>query len=338
MSAPDPYSAAFEGAIVADRSPRGIIAVAGKDRQTLLHNLLTNDIAALQPGEGCYAAYLTPQGRLITDMRVAVLRERVLVEVEPAVNDDLLERFDRSIFAEEVRLEDLSALTVVRFAGPAASRVLESAVSGLLGDSRARVTELLSLPEYGNVEWPSGGISIVAVRDDSLGLPGFDLILPHDLGDRIGSRAESFGAGRAGEAILEVLRIEAGRPRFLVDMDRETIPLEAGIESRAISMTKGCYPGQEVIVRVLHRGHGRVARRLVGLVLDGDIVPARAGAIVREGQRVGAVTSAVRSPGMGKPIALGYVRREESEPGTAVTIEAGSAWLPAVVVALPFRR
>ena len=115
-------------------------------------------------------------------------------------------------------------------------------------------------------------------------------------------------------------------------MDEETIPLEAGIEPRAISLTKGCYVGQEVIIRVLHRGHGRVARKLVGLLLDGSDAPA-AGAVIRAADReIGAVTSGTFSPSLQQPIALGYVHRDFVAPATAVTVGG----VPAVVTALPF--
>jgi folate-binding protein YgfZ len=139
------------------------------------------------------------------------------------------------------------------------------------------------------------------------------------------------------EATQEILRVEAGRPAFHVDMDEQTIPLEAGLESRAISMTKGCYIGQEVIVRVLHRGHGRIGRKLVGLVLDGS-TPAAPGDRIEAGEREGVVTSAVVSPRVGGPIALGYVHRETAVAGNAVTISHQGALLPARVVDLPFRR
>src|SRR5204863_3141881 len=120
-------------------------------------------------------------------------------------------------------------------------------------------------------------------------------------------------------ATTEALRIEAGIPKFHRDMDEETIPLEAGIESRAISFTKGCYVGQEVIVRVLHRGHGRIARRLVGLTLEGDDVPQPGTKVQAAGREVGWMTSGVISPALHCPIALAYVQRDFIEPGTRVT-------------------
>jgi folate-binding protein YgfZ len=338
MSSPDPYEAALDRAIIVDRSPRGIVAVTGRDRQILLHNLLTNDIASLGPGTGCYAALLTPQGRMISDMRVVALGDRVLVDVEPAAKDDLLRRLDQSIFSEDVRLADRSALAVVRIAGPEAPRILPSLARSLGLDVRTSDAELSAMEEYAAFEWGGNGDPVVVVRDDSLGLTGFDLVLPPEVGDQLMLEAQSQGVMRAGDETVETLRVEAGRPRFLVDMDRDTIPLEAGIESRAISMTKGCYPGQEVIVRVLHRGHGRVARRLVGVVIESESVPAHGDAIVRGEQRVGTITSAVRSPAVGKPIGLGYVRRDDSGPGTTVAVISEGEPLPARVVVLPFRR
>src|SRR5262249_13990345 len=134
------------------------------------------------------------------------------------------------------------------------------------------------------------------------------------------------------EASAEAIRIESGTPRFHRDMDEETIPLEAGIESRAISFTKGCYVGQEIVIRVLHRGHGRVARRLVGLRLDGTGVPA-AGSVVRSGDReIGHLTSAAWSPALNRAIALAYLHRDFVEPGTTATVGDRAA----EVVALPF--
>jgi folate-binding protein YgfZ len=134
------------------------------------------------------------------------------------------------------------------------------------------------------------------------------------------------------EETANAIRIESGMPKFHRDMDEDTIPLEAGIESRAISMTKGCYVGQEVIIRVLHRGHGRVARRLVGLVFD-QASPLARGAIVKSGARdTGKITSAVHSPSLGRPIALAYVQRDFAAPGTVLSVDGALA----TVTALPF--
>src|SRR5262249_43362818 len=144
----------------------------------------------------------------------------------------------------------------------------------------------------------------------------------------------SEGAERLESVTDETLRIEGGIPAFHRDMDEETIPLEAGIESRAISFTKGCYVGQEVVIRVLHRGHGRVARRLVGLTFDGDHAPAPGTAITSGDREVGRVTSSAVSPALHTPIALAYLHRDFVEPGTRLAAEGASA----IVTALPFVR
>ena len=164
------------------------------------------------------------------------------------------------------------------------------------------------------------------------GEPGFDVYVERERAGWLKAQLVSAGAQEADEETADVLRVEAGVPAFHRDMDEETIPLEAGIESRAISMTKGCYVGQEVIIRVLHRGHGRVAKKLVGLVLDGDAAPAP-GAIVKSGDRAaGEITSAVRSPALGRPIALAYVQRDFVAPGTVLSVDGAQA----TVTALPF--
>ena len=142
------------------------------------------------------------------------------------------------------------------------------------------------------------------------------------------------GAVEIDPQTAEALRIEAGVPLFHRDMDEETIPLEAGIEGRAISFTKGCYVGQEVVIRVLHRGHGRVARKLVGIAITGPQAPP-AGARIRSGDReIGEVTSSAVSPALQHPIALGYVHRDFVEPGTTITVDG----MDGTVSALPFVR
>jgi folate-binding protein YgfZ len=176
---------------------------------------------------------------------------------------------------------------------------------------------------------------VIASRD--FGWRGYDLLFPTGLTPRVIDAAQLAGLQEISPARADILRIEAGRPRFGIDMTADTIPLEAGIEDRAISMTKGCYVGQEVIVRVLHRGHGRVARRLVGLRAEGSDALAAGSAIRSDGRAIGAVTSAAVSPEFGS-IALGYVQRDFTQPDTRVEVGGDEAHTAATVVALPFRR
>jgi folate-binding protein YgfZ len=194
--------------------------------------------------------------------------------------------------------------------------------------------DLERLPVLSNRAIAWNGQPVTIVRRDDLGEIGFDLWIAAENGDVLSRAILAAGATLAGPEVTEVRRVEAGRPAFGRDMNEETIPLEAGIEDRAISRTKGCYVGQEVIIRVLDRGHGRVARRLVGLTCEAGADPPAIGAPISVGDRaVGSTTSAVWSPSLERPIALGYVHRDFVAPGTSVTIGTGA---PATVTALPF--
>jgi folate-binding protein YgfZ len=178
-----------------------------------------------------------------------------------------------------------------------------------------------------------GGADVAIVRSDAAGVPGFDLLTAAANVPAIEAALLGAGAVRASDADVETVRVESGKPRFGRDMDTDTIPLEAGLEDRAISRTKGCYVGQEVIVRVLDRGQGRVARRLVGLALPAKApVPAAGTKLQATGKDAGRVTSAVFSPALARPIALAYVHRDFVEPGTHLQIDGSGE---AVVAALP---
>ena len=177
------------------------------------------------------------------------------------------------------------------------------------------------------------GQPAIIARVTDTGEPGFDVFVERALAETLKTNLQRTGAIPIDPATADTVRIESGVPIFHRDMDEETIPLEAGIEGRAISLTKGCYVGQEIIIRVLHRGHGRVARKLVGLLVEGQSAPP-AGTPVRSGDReIGHVTSATVSPALERPIALAYVQRDFVPPGTPVTIANG---VSAVVSALPF--
>lgn len=335
MAPPDGYVHLRTGAGLIDRSAgRGRLLLSGQDRRGYLQGLLTNDILALGPGRGCYAAYLTPQGRMIADMRLFELGDSLLVDLDRSVTAGVLDRWEMFVFNEDVRIEDRTAATAqLGIYGPAAAGVVSAALDAVEGDEGAAASDRLgALPLLASLEGAFDGASVRILRGDDPGVPGFDVVLPAGAAPAFSGRLRRAGAGEVSAEAAEVCRIEAGRPRFGIDMTTETIPLEAGIEDRAISQTKGCYVGQEVIIRVLHRGHGRVAKRLTGLALAGTAVP-EPGAVVRSGDReIGVVTSAALSPTLGHAIALGYVHRDYVSAGTAVSVDGA----PAVVAALPF--
>ena len=326
------YQAVRARAGVIDRSGRGRIALRGADRKTFLHALLTNDIAGLAPGAGCYAALLTPQGRMVADMHVFELGDVLLVDCAREVKDALLQKLDAFIFTEDVQLGDLSdAWGCVGVYGPEAPRVASAA----LGADAAAGGAMAALGPHGNLRIDALGDVAVVARVDGFGLPGYLVFAPMGLMPQIGNAALQAGAALIDPETAEILRIEAGEPAFLVDMTAETIPPEAGLEASAISFTKGCYPGQEVIVRIRDRGHGRVAQRLVAMSVSGTVVPAAGDRVWFDGKDVGHVTSAALSPSRGGPLALGYVKRDLAENGKPVAISHGDNSLEAVVLVLP---
>ena len=321
------YDAARHRAALIDRSDRGRVVVTGADRASYLQGLLTNDVVALKSGQGCYSAYLTAQGRMIADLHVYELGDLMLLTMAGGVKDVVIAKLDQFIFSEDVQLGDVTeTFAQIAVIGPEAARAVSAALGAVTADA------LAALPEHGNVrtEWAGGAAIVTRVTDT--GEPGYEIFVDQPHVTALKTTLTAAAVVEAGEATSEALRIESGVPAFHRDMDEETIPLEANIESRAISFSKGCYVGQEVVIRVLHRGHGRVARKLVGLLVDGAEAPPP-GAVIRSGDReIGRVTSSTRSPALERPIALGYVHRDFIEPGTRVKIESADA----EVTALPF--
>jgi folate-binding protein YgfZ len=300
------YEAARRGLAFRRRHERGAIHVTGADRLEWLNGLLTNDLKPLTGGGSCYAAWLTPQGRMITDLIVVETGGETWLDVPAPLAPALTERLDRLIFAENVRVEDVSQrLTSVGVYGPGTGGFL----NGVTDDGTvARAPAIAS------------GLAGVHVYLLPARAAGLEEALSHS------------GGIPLDDEIAAVLRVEAGVPEFLVDMGEETIPLEAGLDE-ALSQTKGCYVGQEIIVRIRDRAHGRVARRLVGLSVLAEAVPRAPLEVRSDGRAAGRLTSAVFSPMLQRPIALATLLREFIEPGTGVTLEDGTA---AVVVPLPF--
>ena len=312
------YRAAHTGAVLADRSVRGRVRLTGTDRLSYLQGVLTNDVAALAPGTGCYAALLTPQGRMISDMRVLELGEATLLDLPGEASERVAAQLANFVFTEDVAVENISqTLSHIVIVGSASAQALAVSPLRPFENRRLRVAD----------------VDVLVAGNDDFGLPAIDVFVDAGMKSTVVARLVAGGVIQVGDDGLETLRIEAGVPRFGVDMDQDTIPLEAGIEDRAISLTKGCYVGQEVIIRVLHRGHGRVARRLVGFTLpESGQVPPRGEGVHSGGRQIGSVTSSTWSPALACPIALGYVHRDFVEPGTRVQIGKE----PAIVTALPF--
>jgi len=317
-----------------DRSARGRLRFEGADAGSFLQGLLTNDVAATAPGEGVYAALLIPQGRMVADFRIYNQGGTFFADVAPGMAPELAAHFDSLVFAEDLQVSDVTPETAqVSVVGTRAPGVL----AAVLDIDEGSVSALKPLAQM-----PAGRAFLI--RADLTDVPMFDVWLPAGERDALVRRLTDAGAVAVSDALLDVLRIEAARPAFGIDMTTETIPLEAGLLERAISTTKGCYVGQEVIIRVLHRGAGRVAKRLVQIVFDAPDARVASGQAVRAAEAaastgghardVGRITSSAFSPGIGRTLALAYVARELAEPGARVAVDTPSGVVAGEIVKL----
>jgi tRNA-modifying protein YgfZ len=285
------YRATREGAGLLDRSGRGKLLVRGADAAEYLQGQVTNDIEALEPDQGCYAALLDRKGHFVADMRVLRLSHShasdIWLDTEATALEPLRKHLETYKIGREVEVADESR---------------DWAISSLIGPRSAEVAGTPQLsPEHAQHYYEQDGVQILAVATDL----GLDLITRSESADAQREQLLAAGAEPVSEAAAEIVRVESGRPRFGHDFDGGSMPAEAGVVERAVDFEKGCYIGQEPVARLHYRG--KPNRRLVGLRLSGS---AEEGATLRLGEReVGAVGTACVSPALG-PIALAIVRRE----------------------------
>lgn len=315
-----------------DLSFRSRLCLTGADRQRFLNGQVTNNVKDLKPGDGCYAALVTAKGKMQSDLNIYCLAEELLLDFEPGLSAAVADRFEKFVIADDVQVVDVAPhYGLLSVQGPKSAEALHAA-----------------LPEIKPVDAVMGFASI---KDSELGeiycmtqprgtVAGFDLFVPtaalNEVARRLREAVQRLGGRACGWEALEMIRIEAGIPRFGADMDDTNLAPEAGIENRAISYSKGCYIGQEVIARV--RTYGQVAKSLRGLLLPDDLkaLPLRGDKLFHDGKETGYVTSAIASPAFRRNIALGYVRRECNQPGMELLLRSASGELPVKVVEVPF--
>ena len=327
MTARDPraeYTAVRTHVGVIDRRDAGVVEATGRDRAAFLHALLSNEIKALTPGQGCAATLLDVHGKVQILLLVWVLDDRILLVTPAGAGASTLEALDKYLFAEKVELRDASDdLALFVLAGPEAPALVER-LAGSVPDSSP----------WSSVGARVEGIDVRVVRGGcETGEPELWLAVPRAETDRVLKALTAAGVPEVGDEALESLRIEAGALRFPADIGPAVLLPEVPFE-HLVSQTKGCYPGQEVVVRIRDRGH--VNRHLRGLVLEGDAVPAPGSEIVADDTVVGAVTSATRSLALGRPLALGLVRRQHAVAGARVGVRVDGRLVPATVSDLPF--
>jgi tRNA-modifying protein YgfZ len=306
------YRELREGAGLLERSERATLEVRGPDAAEFLQGQVTNDIVALAPGTGCYAAMLNPKGRIVADMRVlCAAPERLVLDTESAADDAVLRDLRMYKIGRQVEVADTaSERALLSLIGPRSEPVVEAALGVRPpGD------------EHGNAEAEGG---VLAVRTDT----GIDLVVPEEHAAGVRERLLAAGAHPVSLEAAEILRIETGRPRHGIDMTDDNLPAEAGIVERAVSFTKGCYVGQEPVARMHYKGHPN--RHLRGLRLSASAAPGTT--LVAGDREVGRITSAALSPALG-PVALALVRREV---GAGDEVSLGENGSRATVVELPF--
>src|SRR5215210_6183668 len=264
--------------LIVDRSERGKLALTGPEAKAFLHGQVTNDIEALEPGAGCYAAFLTHKGKMLGDLRVLDTGDELLLDCERVALQELFNMIRRYKLGRDVELH---------------KRTLERGLLSLIGPDARRIAGASALPgdEHAHRVAQVGGATVRLIATDL----GVDVLCDAADTEAVGAALIAAGAVPAGEEEAEVRRVESGRPRYGVDLDDTVIPQEAGLNERAVSFEKGCYVGQETVARLHWRG--KPNRHLRGLRLS---EPVAAGTpLLAGGREVGRVTSPVVSPARG---------------------------------------
>jgi folate-binding protein YgfZ len=347
------------GAGLLDLTPRGRILASGTEAVQFLNGLITNDMKTLAENTWMPAAFPNVQGRLIASVRVTRLPDEqpaltasaqparratpatassvFLIDTEAVTHERVLKTIERFTLAGDFRVSDLSSQTAMlsiqgRNAADVVGRVLGEAAAEIAANGAIQVAWARGEGKASG-EWST---ALTVIRATHTGAAGFDLMVDAEQAADLWSALHDAGARPVGYDALEMLRIEAGLPRFGVDMDETNVVTEAALDD-AVSYTKGCYVGQEIIARIKYRGH--VAKKLSGIAFDRAVAVA-AGAAVKsaDDKEVGRLTSITYSPQLGRTIALGYLKYDYLAPGTIVKIVSGDEEIEAQVTELPFVR
>lgn len=321
------YQATRRHAAVFNRSHQGKIHITGPDAPSFLHNLCTNNILDLPLGAGCETYLTTGQAKIIAHGFIHCVpshdgTKEFLLDTGPGYPTPIIAHLERHLISEQVEVSDqTNEWAQLHVAGPQAAAILGKALD----------KDVAQLKELQHVTL--GSYLEIVCHHSPLGVPGYDVFAYGDALSYYRAILEA-GAQRAGLIAYETLRIEAGTPRYGVDIDETNLPQEVGRIEQAVSFTKGCYLGQETILRI--RTYGHPNRSLIGLRFEsGDAVPTGS-KVFRDGKEVGHVTSSIVSPRLDAAIALAYVRRGNQEPGTALEVTSDGGARRAVVTGLPF--
>jgi folate-binding protein YgfZ len=324
------YRAVRSAVGLIDFSHRGLLQFTGPDRLAFLQGMLSNDLRALKTFDGAYATLLTQQGKVIADVRVLCAMNSFYLDFWENLQEKILTHLNRYLIADEVEIADRSReYSTLSIQGPKAEALLRQVL--------APDVQLPVRPEQ-HAMIDIDGAAICVVNDSHTGEAGYDLIIPlshvANIAAELTAAGKTFSAAWVGEEAQDILRIEAGIPRYGVDFTEDNLLLEVGLDD-AVSFTKGCYLGQEVVERIRSRGH--VNKKLCGLLLDGETAVNTGDPIEAASRQVGAVTSSVFSPELKRPIALGYLNKDFWTPGGEVSVKSDRP-RAATVAPLPFPR
>lgn len=325
------YAALNESAAVIDCSFQGRLCLLGADRVKFLNGQVTNNVKDLRAGEGCYAALVSAKGKIQSDLHIYILDHEILLEFEPGLTEAVQQRLEKYIIAEDAQAADVSehyGLWSVQ--GPKAGDLLKALPPGLPVPDKLNANVKVDDATLGE---------IYVTNRNRTRLAGYDIYVPvasmQTFADQLVATAQRIGGCLCGWQALETARIEAGVPRFGVDMDDSNLASEV-LGSNAISYSKGCYIGQEVIARV--RTYGHVAKALRGLRLPDNLaaLPVKNDKLFLGEKEAGYITSATASPRLAANIGLGYVRREANQIGTELSLHSAGGKVPVKIVELPF--
>lgn len=309
------FTALTEGAGWLDQSDRSRLCLLGADRARFLHGQVTNDINGLGEFTGCYAALVNAKGKMESDLFAYRLADEILLDFEPGLTTAVQARLERYVIAEDVEIADVAPhFGLLTVQGPQAEAVLTKL-------DLPAPTEPLTVAQTED--------EIYIVHQPRLGTDGFDLFIPIDAMNAWRERLDTI-APRCQMPTFEKARVLATIPQFGVDLTTDNFPPEGGLETRAISYTKGCYIGQEIIARI--RTYGKVNKVLRGLSLEG--AAAIGDPVLHEGTPVGTLSSVCHEPSA----ALAIIKRTASEPGTVLSVDTKNGSVSAQVATLPFEK
>ena len=324
------HAAVRHAAGLSDLSHRGKIRVTGEDRIKWLQSLISNDILPLQSGEGRYSSFLTHKGKMLGYFRVYIHADAVWIEDVGEVGDATFQALRKFLlYGTKAKMENcLESWGLLLVSGPKAAEIVSAAFG-----TDVRALELLH-----GIDAIIGGQPSLILRTEETGEQDFALLVPVQgiptAWEQLMATGAPFGIKPVGAQAREALRIEAGLPKAGPDLNQEIVPPEANLEGKAFSLSKGCYPGQEVVARM--DTYGSVRRHLVGLVLQDGAIPPTGAKLFNGDREVGWISSAAFSPLRNAVLAFGFPLRDFSSPGTALTVEVEGTHHPATVHALPF--